>query len=121
MRLLLALSFLSIAAVAADIPKTAVQTAPGVYSYTDAQGKKWIYRATPFGVARLEDLPPAQTAAAAKTAVQADSESIKAVDAGDFIRFERQGPFGIYKWQTRKSELTATERAAWEKSRARKD
>src|SRR5947208_16142736 len=111
MRLLLVLSFLSLTAVAADIPKTAVQTAPGVYSHTDAQGKKWIYRATPFGVARIEDRPAAETAAAA----QPTSESIKAVDAGDSIQFERQGPFGVYKWKTKKSELTATERIAWEK------
>lgn len=117
MKLVLVLSFLSFSAMAGDIPKTAVQTAPGTYNYTDAHGKKWIFRATPFGVTRIEDRPAAQTAGAA----QPDSASIKAVEAGDFIRFERQGPFGVYKWQTKKSELTAAERSAWEKSRTKKD
>ncbi len=37
------------------IPADAVKDADGDYHYTDAQGKKWIYRKTPFGVSRMED------------------------------------------------------------------
>src|ERR1039458_7120288 len=39
------------------IPAEAVLAADGDYHYTDPQGKKWIYRKTPFGVARMEDTP----------------------------------------------------------------
>ena len=117
MKLLLMFSLLSCAAIAGDVPKSAVQTAPGVYSYKDAQGKKWIYRTTPFGVVRLEDRPATQTPAAVKAA----TDNIRATEAGDSVRFERPGPFGTYRWETKKSELTESERAAWEKSRNQKD
>jgi hypothetical protein len=117
MRLLPVLAFTAISALAGDIPTTAVQTAPGVYSYKDAQGKKWIYRTTPFGVVRLEDRPaPPPTAA-----VKAATANIQAFDAGEFVRFERPGPFGTYKWETKKSELSESERTAWEKSQAKRD
>src|SRR5262249_30260191 len=114
---LLVAAFTAVIALAGDIPATAVQTAPGVYSYKDAQGKKWIYRTTPFGVVRLEDRPAAPPTAAEKASLA----SIKAFDAGEFVRFERPGPFGTYKWQTKKSELSEPERAAWEKSRMKRD
>ena len=39
------------------IPAGAVADATGDYHYADPQGKKWIYRKTPFGVSRLEDTP----------------------------------------------------------------
>src|SRR5215470_16679683 len=51
-------------AAAPLIPKGAVETEPGTFRYTDTDGKKWIYRKTPFGVARLEDKP--EEAAVAK-------------------------------------------------------
>src|SRR5262249_37492970 len=38
-------------------PKGAVETEPGTFRYTDSDGKKWIYRKTPFGIARREDKP----------------------------------------------------------------
>src|SRR4029453_4762222 len=46
-----------------EIPAGATQIEPGPYPSTDAQGKKWIYRKTPFGIARAED-KPAEVAAA---------------------------------------------------------
>ena len=90
------------------IPAEAVLGAGGDYHYTDPQGKKWIYRTTPFGVARLEDTPE-------HTAVKASSGSsanIKATEDGDVVRFERPGPFGVWKWQKKKSELDEAEKAA---------
>jgi hypothetical protein len=96
------------------IPAEAVQGDDGDYHYTDPQGKKWIYRKTPFGVAHLEDTPerPAGKAAAA------DAAGIKATEDGDTVRFERMGPFGLWKWEKKKSELDATEKAALENSHA---
>ena len=45
------------------IPAGATRSEDGDFHYTDPQGKKWIYRQTPFGVARLEEKSEAQTSA----------------------------------------------------------
>src|SRR5581483_3141194 len=63
---------------------------------TDAGGAVWIYRETPFGVARFRQEPGTAPVAAA---------GIRATEDGDAIRFERPGPFGTYRWQREKSEL----------------
>jgi hypothetical protein len=98
------------------IPAGAKMVEPGTYTFTDEQGKKWIYRKTPFGVARLEDKPADTTTA---PAIPAGSE-ITAKEDGDTVRFERPGPFGVYKWQKKKSELTDDEKAAWERTQKAK-
>jgi hypothetical protein len=95
------------------VPKGAVETEPGTFHYTDAQGKKWIYRTTPFGVARLQDQPEAKQAPAPDP-----TAGIKATADGDTIHFERPGPFGVYKWQKNKSDLDETERAVWNRTLA---
>jgi glucose/arabinose dehydrogenase len=92
------------------IPAGATQVEPGTYTFTDAQGKKWIYRKTPFGIARAEDKPAEAVSAPASGA------AITAAEDGDNIRFERSGPFGTYRWQKKKSDLSDDERAAWERS-----
>src|ERR1051325_3988658 len=84
-----------------EIPKGAVETEPGTFRYTDSDGKKWIYRKTPFGVARLEDKGTDQ---AAEQPASDPSSFIKATEDGDTVRFERPGPFGIYRWQKKKSD-----------------
>ncbi|MGD0774611.1 MAG: hypothetical protein ABSC05_17500 [Candidatus Solibacter sp.] len=96
------------------IPVEAVQGDDGDYHYTDPQGKKWIYRKTPFGVTRMEDTPER----AAGKAAAANGAGIKATEDGDIVRFERMGPFGLWKWEKKKSELDATEKAALENSQA---
>jgi hypothetical protein len=85
---------------------------PGTYTFTDAQGKKWIYRKTPFGLARLEDKP-----ADTKAAAPAGGLVTTATEDGDIVRFERPGPFGMYRWQKKKTELDDDERAALNRSR----
>src|SRR4051812_16600547 len=97
------------------LPAGATQVEPGTYTYTDAKGKKWIYRQTPFGLSRAED-KPAETESAAGAA----STYMKATENGDTVRFERPGPFGVYRWEKKKSELDAEERAVLERSRALK-
>src|ERR1700720_2999796 len=47
------------------LPAGAKQVEIGTYTFTDAQGKKWIYRKTPFGLARMEDRPVEVSAAPA--------------------------------------------------------
>jgi hypothetical protein len=100
---------------ALTLPAGATQVEPGTYTFTDAKGKKWIYRQTPFGLARMED-KPAETAPAAK------GPPITATEAGDVIKFERPGPFGPYRWEKKKSDdLADDERAALERSRNKQD
>ena len=105
-----------VASAPLGIPAGAVKSDDGSYRYTDRQGKKWLYRKTPFGVARLEDKPAAPAAAdeAAKR-----FENVKATEDGDTIRFERPGPFGIYKWQRNKTQLNEMEQTVWDRQRAR--
>jgi hypothetical protein len=43
---------------------------------------------------------------------------IKATEDGDIVRFERQGPFGLWKWEKKKSELDEGEKAALANSQA---
>jgi hypothetical protein len=93
------------------LPAGATQVDQGTYTFTDAKGKKWIYRQTPFGLSRAEDKPAVETAPAPSTTV------ITATEDGDTVRFERPGPFGPYRWQKKKSDLSDDERAAWERSR----
>lgn len=98
-----------------EIPAGAVEFEPNAYRYTDQAGKKWLYRKTPFGIGRYEDVPvTARTAASAP-----DYAGVKAADAGDFVRFERPTPFGVTKWETRKTDLDEMERTVWERERAR--
>ena len=98
-----------------EIPKSAVESEPGTYRHTDADGKKWIYRKTPFGVSRMEDRP-----AAAETLKTTDPyTNVKAMEDGDHIRFERPGPFGVSQWKARKSELNDMERAVWNREKTR--
>jgi hypothetical protein len=96
------------------IPAEAVLGADGDYHYTDTQGKKWLYRKTPFGVTRMEDTPQFTSTRAA----DASGAGIKAMEDGDIVRFERQGPFGLWKWEKKKSELNEGEKAALTRSQA---
>jgi hypothetical protein len=103
------------------IPAGAVKSDDGkFYRYTDAKGKKWIYRETPFGVAKSEEKPPDPTVtpfgkAKAKDPEPAAAQPVEAkeltvaYDEGDSVRFERPTPFGTKKWTKKRSELTADE------------
>lgn len=89
---------------AVTIPKDAVKNPDGTYSYTDKDGKKWIYTNTPFGVIKAAAKDPDSATPAAT------SQAIKAIDKGDTVRFERPSPFGTVTWEKKKSELTDEER-----------
>ena len=41
-------------------------------------------------------------------------QSVKIIEDGDSLKFEREGPFGTYKWSKKKTELSDQEKAAWE-------
>ncbi len=93
------------------LPAGAVAVESNLYRHTDAQGKTWIYRRTPFGITRAE----AQSVAPVRPEAW---DNTKAWDDGDAVRFERPGPFGVYRWRTKKSELDAAERAFWARQQA---
>jgi len=99
------------------IPAGAVEVEPYTYRYTDAQGKKWIYRKTPFCISRAEDKPADDP----KKDDPKKDENVRlinattAVEDGDTVRFERPGPFGVTKWQRKKTELNEVENAVWDR------
>jgi len=100
------------------IPAGAVKTEDGSYKFTDAKGKKWIYRVTPFGIAKSEDKAIDDTVtpfgkAQAKTepvVVVKGKDPAVAFDEGDTYRFERTTPFGTTVWRKKKTDLDATEK-----------
>ena len=92
------------------IPKDAVPNPDGnSYTYTDKQGKKWIYAKTPFGIMKNAASDPGTGAPSSSV----DSLT-KAIDQGDSVKFERPGPFGTISWERKKSDLTDDERRAFE-------
>jgi hypothetical protein len=108
-----------------EIPVGAVKAAEGTWRYTDPAGKKWAYKKTPWGVVRMEDDGQAAAAAAAVSAEPGPAASsadrsdakVKAIEQGDTVRFERPGPFGVYRWERKKTELSQAERGWLEASR----
>jgi hypothetical protein len=100
------------------IPAGAVKTEDGSYKFTDPSGKKWIYRITPFGIAKSEDKAPDDTLTPfGKVPLKTEpvvapvkgKDPAVAFDEGDYYRFERTTPFGVTTWRKKKTELNATE------------
>lgn len=92
------------------IPADAVEAGPSTWKYTDRDGKKWIYRKTPFGVVRVEDVPESEKPVPAGP--EQRTKSWKVTDLGDKVAFENASPFGPQKWTKKKSELNEDEKAA---------
>ena len=97
------------------IPSSAVQIEPGAYRWTDPKGKKWILFQTPFGIAKKED--DGQPLRNKQTEVHT-MEGVKISEDGDSLKFEREGPFGTYKWSKKKTELSEEEKTAWERQQS---
>ena len=100
----------------AAIPKGAVEIEPNLYRYTDAHGKAWLARMTPFGVSTWEDKPAPVT-----PVVEAKEAPPKATDLGDSVRFQKKSPFGENTWVKKKSELTDEEKDWLSRGVAAKD
>jgi hypothetical protein len=115
-----------------ELPRGAKQIEANAWVYTDAQGKTWTYRRTPFGLVRLPGKPenPTEQKAAPRdvatpfgqvktTATSGEvidnGDNVIAVEEGDSIRFERPSPFGKYRWVRKKTELTEMEKRVWER------
>ena len=103
------------AAALPTVPQGAQPVGPNLYRYTDAQGKTWMYRQTPFGVSKWEDQPgDEQNVEAAPKPLPAT-----ATDLGDSVQFERDTPFGHQKWIVKKSDLTPDEKATLDAQKAK--
>lgn len=89
---------------AVTIPAGATEVEPNLYRATDADGKTWMYKRTPFGISKWEDKPSAQP-------VVESSPPVHVTEMGDSVQFEKSTPFGKSKWMRKKSELTDQEKA----------
>jgi hypothetical protein len=87
------------------IPEGAKQVEPNLYRYTDSNGKTWMYRQSPFGISKYEDVP---SAAAPRPAA---GEPVAVTDLGDSVRFQKKTAFGESQWVRKKAELTDDEKA----------
>jgi len=103
------------AASAPALPSGAKEVEPGLYRYTDAQGKTWMYRNTPFGFAKWEDKPVAPTAPVVEPVVP-----VSTTDLGDSVQFVRQTPFGPPKGTKKKTDLTENEKDYLKKDDSRR-
>ncbi len=100
------------AIVANTIPKDAVLGADGSYHATDKAGKKWVYKNTPFGVAKAEEKP---------VEAVVTPEATKVTVTGDIARFERPSPFGVSKWEKKLTDLTPDEKKIIENQKAKQN
>lgn len=100
-----------------NVPPEAKLNDEGFWRYVDKQGKTWIYQPTPFGLMKHEEIA-AKKANDPKIKAQIEEAAnlVKAVEDGDIVRFSRPGPFGVYSWTRKKSELTDDEKAMLERS-----
>jgi hypothetical protein len=105
------------------IPKDAVETSPGLFRWTDKDGKAWMYRKTPFGVRRwqadAEDAPRSAPDASRSVPHKPAESGLRttAVEQGDSIRFEEATPFGKRTWVRKKTELNDKEQSIWDLQR----
>lgn len=98
------------AAYPKQVPKDAERLSEFEWRWVDKSGKAWIFRQTPFSVAKFPE-----EAVKNETASRADAGlPVKARDLGDSVEFTRETPFGANKWVKKKSELNEIEKAAWE-------
>jgi hypothetical protein len=86
-----------------NLPKDAVEVRPGLWRWRDKDGKDWLFRRTPFGLAKYEPEDSADVV---------DPGGLVARDKGDTVEFEAKSPFGVRRWTKNKTELNDAERAA---------
>ena len=103
------------AAALPTVPEGAKEVEPNLYRYTDAQGKTWMYRKTPFGISKWEDKPASPSKSEARTA-----PPVVITDLGDSVQFDRQTPFGNSRTVRKKTELTDDEKALIQQEEAKR-
>lgn len=91
------------------IPPGAVLVEDGLWRHTDAQGRTWTYRRTPFGLIKTEGAP--------EPATPSGNLRVLGVTA-DEVEFESVTPFGKPRWKRPLKELSPSEQAALDRYRA---
>ncbi len=94
-----------------EVPKDAVKLSDFEWRWVDKDGKAWIYRRTPFGLAKFGEEKAASESEKQSSLAAA---SLEVRDAGDSVEFSKVTPFGTNKWTKKKSELDGIEKAAWD-------
>ncbi len=102
------------------IPADAEEVEPNIFKHTDNAGKVTYYRRSPFGVAYYTPVEKGTSNSATRSAApsSASTGEMTGVDQGDSVKFTRPGPFGLYTWIRKKSEMSDDEKAAFEKSKS---
>lgn len=102
------------------IPADSKYVEVGTWRHVDAQGKAWLYKKTPFGV--MKNPEGAQEARDKRAAEVAPDPTvlIKVQEEDDTLKFSRPGPFGVYTWKKKKTDLSADEKKVWERTQAAK-
>ncbi|MBX9602177.1 MAG: hypothetical protein K2X35_14290 [Bryobacteraceae bacterium] len=98
------------------VPADAKEVAPQTYKYTDPDGRKWIFKKTPFGVSRFADNGELDRPAPKIE----PNPNMTAAAKGDRIYFENPTPFGKQKWSKTKAELNELEQAVVDREMARR-
>jgi hypothetical protein len=93
-------------------PAGAEKMEEGKYRWKDTAGKTWIYKQTPFGWSRYEEVLSETAAASEDPGLSVLSET------EDAVKFVKTTPFGKSSWERKKAELSAEEKAAYEKKKA---
>lgn len=104
------------------VPAKAVLVEPGTWKDTDAKGKVWLYKVSPFGVSKVAEKPePGSSTGNMYTGTVSASEkpsNVVATIDGDTIRFQQPTPFGTKKWTRNVNDnMENDERAAIERAR----
>jgi hypothetical protein len=123
------------AAPAVVIPPSATRVDENTYTHTDAQGKTWVYRKTPFGIQKTErvaesnpyPLPevardrqsPFAAAGTKRGPAPQVEDQVTATESADSITFSKKTPFGANVWTKKKSELNDEEKALLERAKAK--
>lgn len=94
-----------------SIPADAEKLSDYEWRHTDKQGNVWIYRKTPFGIAKVSEEKMSEAAESPRHAAGAP---IEVRDLGDSLEFSRKTPFGHSKWTKKKTELDEQEQAVYD-------
>lgn len=102
----------------AGIPMDAAPMADGGWRWIDPQQKVWLFQETPSGVMKTEE-PNATDQKIADDRADAVLDLVSVKEEGDSLRFSRPGPFGMYSWMKKKTQLDRDETIVWERAQAK--
>lgn len=102
----------------AGVPANAKMVDEDTWRVIDEKGKPWIYKRSPFGLMKSPELTEQEQRARDGVGDPLDGMSVK--EDGDKLKFSRPGPFGMYTWTKKKTELDDREKAVWERTKAQK-